>query len=258
MLELKQIQLYYPDNLKPFKKNILREYIQYKILEIIYSSEYADKMFFMGGTALRIIYSNSRFSEDLDFDNKGLAEKDFESLLEIITKGFELEGYRLSFKNKYNKTFRSYIKIHDITYDFLLSPHKAENIDIRIDAEPQNFNYAPDKPFLNKFDIFTQIFVAPPDILLAQKIFALFNRQRIMGRDFFDIVYLLGKTSPNYDYLGNKLYINNGNGLRSRLLELCEKVDLEKLSGDVKPFLFRPSDSIKVSSFQKYIKNLEL
>jgi hypothetical protein len=49
MLDIEQIQSYYPKNLKSFKKNILREYLQYKILEIIYTSIYAKRLIFMGG-----------------------------------------------------------------------------------------------------------------------------------------------------------------------------------------------------------------
>ena len=69
MLSLQEIEKYYPEKLKKFKRNILREYLQYKILQIIFNSEYANKLSFLGGTALKIIYDNSRFSEDLDFDN---------------------------------------------------------------------------------------------------------------------------------------------------------------------------------------------
>ena len=47
MLSLKNIEQYYPDNQKPFKRNILREYLQYKILEIIFASEYATKLVFI-------------------------------------------------------------------------------------------------------------------------------------------------------------------------------------------------------------------
>ena len=40
MLDLEQIVSYYPEHLRPFKKNILREYIQYKLLEALFASEY--------------------------------------------------------------------------------------------------------------------------------------------------------------------------------------------------------------------------
>ena len=258
MLDLEQLQSYYPENLRSFKRNILREYLQYKILQIIYTSDYSNRLIFMGGTAIRILHSNQRFSEDLDFDNRGIEEKDFEDLVNIIKKKMKLEGYDLSIRNSYNDAFRSYLKIHDIMYNFSLPPHKKENIDIRLDTEPQKFDYMPVKPFLNKFDVFTQIFSVPIDLLLSQKIYAIFNRKRTMGRDFFDTVYLLGKTMPDYVYLKKKLNIADGEELRSRLLDFCSKVDLEKLSLELGPFLFDPSSSAKVSLFNGFIKNAVL
>jgi Domain of unknown function (DUF1814). len=40
----------------------------------------------MGGTSLRIIYNNSRFSEDLDFDNFSLTQAEFTLLSEKLKK----------------------------------------------------------------------------------------------------------------------------------------------------------------------------
>lgn len=258
MLDLEQIQSYYPESLRSFKKNILREYLQYKILEIIYTSDYAKRLILMGGTAIRILHANKRFSEDLDFDNKGLGKDGFEDLVNIIKKKMKLEGYNISTRNNFNNAFRSYIKIHDIMYEFSLTSHIKENIDLRLDAEPQGYDYIPEKPFLNKFDVFTQILIVPVEILLSQKIYAIFNRKRTMGRDFFDVVFLMGKTKPDYGYLKNKLGIKHKEELRSRLLALCDNIDLKILARDVRPFLFNPEDSKKVRLFSDFISNVKL
>ena len=92
MLSLKQIEQYYPENLRAFKKNLLREYLQYKILEIIFNSKLNNKLSFLGGTALRIVYDNSRFSEDLDFDNFALKQNEFSLLMEEIKIKLQKEG----------------------------------------------------------------------------------------------------------------------------------------------------------------------
>ncbi len=81
MLDIKQIESFYPESLRPFKKNLLREYIQYTMLEAIFDSEIGRKLALLGGTAARIIHGNTRFSEDLDFDNLGLNRNDFEQLI---------------------------------------------------------------------------------------------------------------------------------------------------------------------------------
>ena len=83
MLTLTEIEKIYPENLRGFKRFILREYLQHKILQIIYDSEYASSLTFLGGTCLRIVHGNNRFSEDLDFDNLKLKEDEFENISAI-------------------------------------------------------------------------------------------------------------------------------------------------------------------------------
>lgn len=77
MLSLAEIQKYYPEQLHSFKRFMLREYLQHKILQFVYQSPFAGKFAFLGGTCLRIVHGNSRFSEDLDFDNFGLTKSGF-------------------------------------------------------------------------------------------------------------------------------------------------------------------------------------
>jgi len=207
MLTLSQIQEHYPENIKGFKKNILREYLQYKILEIIFNSKYANKLCFLGGTALRIIYNSQRFSEDLDFDNFGITPKEFADLSQKIREKLSKEGYETQITNVYKGAFRCNIKLPKILYDNDLSGIKDEKMLIQIDTAPHHFTYTPEKRTLNKFEVFKQIFVTPADILLSQKINAVFNRKRQKGRDFFDIVYLFSFTKPDYKYLVQKLKI---------------------------------------------------
>ena len=40
MLEFGQIESFYPESYRAFKKNILREYLQYKILEILWAETF--------------------------------------------------------------------------------------------------------------------------------------------------------------------------------------------------------------------------
>jgi predicted nucleotidyltransferase component of viral defense system len=65
---------------------MLREYLQYKILATIFSHPLAQKLCFIGGTCLRIGYHSQRFSEDIDFDNRGLTPIEFETLTELVRK----------------------------------------------------------------------------------------------------------------------------------------------------------------------------
>lgn len=256
MLELKEIESFYPEYLRPFKANILREYLQYKILDAIYSSEFAGRLVFMGGTAIHIAHGMPRFSEDIDFDNKGMSRDEFEKLSSIVDKKLTLEGYKMEVVNSFAGAWRSAIKFADILYDNKLSAHKSQKLLIQIDAEPQDFVYSPAGIILNKFDVFTQINVVPEDILLAQKLYAIMARKRPMGRDFYDAIYLFGKTGPNFDYLKVKLGINDKPALKEKLLKRCDDLNFEQLLEDVGKFLFNTKDADKILLFKAFIESV--
>lgn len=257
MLDIKQIESFYPEYLRSYKRNLLREYLQYKILEAIFGSEFGNSLAFIGGTAIHIVHGNDRFSEDLDFDNLGLTINKFKKLSETIQKKLGQEGYIIQLKNVFKGAFSAYIKIADVLYDNGLSSHKGENLLIKVDAQPQECKHKVDKPILNKFDVFLRINVTPVDILLSQKLYAIFKRKRSIGRDFYDAVFLFGKTKPNFDYLRLKLKIKNAKELKKQLLKKCESINFKQLSGEVEQFLFNPSNSKKVLFFPEYIeKNL--
>jgi len=258
MLSIKEIESFYPEQIRPFKKNLLREYLQYKILETIFDSEFSNRLSFMGGTAIHIVHSNTRFSEDLDFDNLGLNKKDFDSLIRLIQKNLSREGYKIEHKNVFANAFHSYLKVPDMLFENKLSGHRREKLLIQIDMEPQGVKYQQQKVLLNKFDVFLQINVVPLDILLAQKIYCIFKRKRPMGRDFYDAVFLLGKTSPSYDYLREKMKIKDKEDLKIKLLKTCRKFDFRHLASDTEPFLFNSKDKKKVLFFFEYIKSIEL
>jgi predicted nucleotidyltransferase component of viral defense system len=257
MLSLKNIEQYYPDNQKPFKRNILREYLQYKILEIIFNSKYAQDLIFLGGTALRIVYNNSRFSEDLDFDNFKLTEEQFADLANEVKKGLELQGYEVEIKNVFKGAYRSSIRMPKVLFDNDMSDMQEEKILIQIDTIPHAFDYQKDAKILNKFDVFTRIFTTPIDILLSQKIFAALNRKRAKGRDFFDIVFLIPQTKPNYAYLESKLGVRNAGELKKILLLQTADLNFDELAQDIAPFLINSDDSKKVKMFREYINSVE-
>jgi predicted nucleotidyltransferase component of viral defense system len=254
MFSLTEIEKYFPPKEQVFKRNIFREYLQYKILQIIYDSAYGSKLYFLGGTCLRIVHNNQRFSEDLDFDNINLKQDSFEAITLLIKKRLELEGCKVELKNVYKGAYRCYIRLPEILFENKLSGYKEEKILIQLDTEPQHFDYKPAKEILNKFDVFTQILTTPPDIILSQKLFAIFNRKTLIGRDFYDVVFLLSRHEPNYNYLANKLDIDSPLILKEKLIQKCKTISFGQLAIDVKTFLINPEDVKKITLFEEYIK----
>ena len=110
MISLAEIRSFYPETLHARGEFLLREYLQYKILELLFQSNYAGKFAFLGGTCLRIVHNNQRFSEDLDFDNFDLKEADFEAVSEIIRSGLERQGFKVEIRNVLRGAFHCYIR----------------------------------------------------------------------------------------------------------------------------------------------------
>jgi predicted nucleotidyltransferase component of viral defense system len=256
MLNFNDILSYYPEKLRIFKENILKEYLQYLVLNIVFSTEYSNKLVFLGGTAIRIIHNSTRFSEDLDFDNTGLSKTDFGKISEIVKKQLELEGYNVEIENIFKGAFHCYIKFPGLLFESELSGHKQEKILIQLDAEPQKYTYRPEKYLLNKFGIFRYLNIVPLNLLLSQKICACLTRKRAKGRDFFDVVYLMGKTSPDYKFLKERFDIKTKTELIAKLKEISGSLDFKKLAKDVEPFLFDPTQKDRVINFKNWLETM--
>jgi len=259
MLALSEIKKQYPENIRKFERFIFREYLQYKILQIVFKSESANRLSFLGGTCLRIVYGNRRFSEDIDFDNFNLSIKEFDKIAALISTELSKEGYETEVRTVHKGAYHCYIKFPELLYSEGLSGFKEEKILIQLDTEPQHFSFEPEKIILNKFDVFTQINTTPLDILLAQKFYAILNRKRNKGRDFFDVVFLLSLVkSPNYDYLQQKIKVNSPEKLKEKILQKCASIDMQEMANDVAPFLFDTTDLNKVTLFPEYLKQEKL
>ena len=258
MLTLDQIKPFYPEQLHAYPKFLLREYLQYKILEIIYESEFANRLCFLGGTCLRIVHGNQRFSEDLDFDNLTLQENEFEKIAHHIEKELRREGYETELKTVIKGAWHCHIKFPGLLFKEGLSGHIEEKILIQLDTEPQHFSFEPERVILNQFEVFTTILTTPLPLLMAQKLYAIINRERNKGRDFYDLVFLMSRNiKPNYKYLDQKISASNSKELKQALAEKCQKLDMEVMAKDVEPFLFKPSDRKKIIHFEEAVRQYE-
>jgi predicted nucleotidyltransferase component of viral defense system len=250
MMNLSELLDAYPVELRVHRSFILREYLQCKILEIIFDGPYANRFCFLGGTCLRLVHNNSRFSEDLDFDNFQITEAEFDEASNLIRTGLEQQGFDVEMKQIIRGAYHCYIRFPGLLFQQGLSGYREEKILIQLDTEPQHFSFEPERFVLNRFDVTTQILTTPLDILLAQKFTALCRRKKSKGRDFFDIVFLLSRSvKPNYAFLEMKLGVSNRIQLLDRVKAVCQSLDMEEMVIDVRNFLFQASDEKKVRLF---------
>jgi hypothetical protein len=171
----------------------------------------------------------------------------------------EQQGFEVEMRNIYKAAYHCHIKFPGLLMEFGLSGQSSERILIRLDTEPQHFDYKPEWKLINKFDVFTEIATIPEDILLSQKFYAILNRPRNKGRDFYDVVFLLGRNiRPNYNFLEQKIKISNADELKESLKEKLNQLNMKEMAKDVTPFLFNAKDEKKVLLFEKYITGIEL
>ena len=258
MLDFQEIKKQYPPHLQVFERAILREYLQIKILQAVFESKKASNLVFLGGTALRIIYGNERFSEDIDFDNFGLSWEGFEKVIQKVKHFLSLEGFKVEIRNVAKGAYHCYIKFPKLLYQQNLSPYQEEKILIQIDTAAQGYDYQPEIKIINKFDVFTETRVTPLDILLSQKIYTSVNRKRAKGRDFYDITFLFAKTKPDFDFLNQKMGINNAENLRQEFSKKIEDYNFQELAKDVAPFLLKKSQINRVEKFKTFWEQVEI
>ena len=257
MLSLSEIQSFFPEPLHQFPRFMLREYLQIKILEILFESQTANHLCFLGGTCLRIVHGNRRFSEDLDFDNRGLKEYQFADIANTIQTQLEREGYDIEIQMVIRGAWHCYIKFPGLLYAEGLSSHHKEKTVIQLDTEPQHVDYEPERFILNRFEVFTTILTTPLPLLLSQKLYTIINRNRKKGRDFFDVVFLLGKgIQPDYSYLEKKANISDATNLRKKIIGICQSLNMRDLAKDVEPFLFSVQDKNRVIQFEEYFRQV--
>lgn len=255
MITLADIKKPYPEALHVFEGFLLREYLQYRILGIIYTSPFADRLVFLGGTCLRIVHGNRRFSEDLDFDNLGLTKPEFAQVGDLVKRELEREGYEVSAELAGLAAFRCRVRLPGLLFKHGLTGHKEQSILIQLDTEPQRYEYQPEPWFLARWDVRQDIRCCPLPLLLAQKCHAILERKRSKGRDYFDVSFLLGlNVEPDLRYLSEKLGIKNTRELAEVLLAHCAKQDMEHLATDVEKFLFDANGRLGVTRFTQLVR----
>jgi len=79
-----------------------------------------------------------------------------------------------------------------------------------------------------------------------------------MGRDFYDLIHLLAFTSPDMDYILQKLNIRGGEDLRRALLNRCASLNFNELARDLEPFLYHSGDAGKLLLFREFIEGRTL
>ena len=208
-------------------------------------------------TNLRLVKGIDRFSEDLDFDCKNFFAEDFTEMAQSVLTFLQRSGIRAETREKQNEkltAFRSRIYFPELLFELRLSAYKEERFLIKLESQNQEFEYIPQMTNISSCGFFFLFPVPPDDVLCAMKLSALLSRAK--GRDFYDALFLLSQTKPNYDYLTQKQDIHNLTELKTKLMETMEKVDLLNKFNDFEHLLFNKANKEKILYFSEFIRML--
>ena len=229
--------------------NRLRECLQLIALGILHEKKYFDRMAFVGGTALRVLFDLRRFSEDLDFLSTDGQPLDADLLAREMEKAFYLNGLVMGAKVKNVGAVRSVMmRFEGVLKQVGLSPMASQKISIKLDVDtnpPHGGNVV-----LRPVDrlVFFQIAHYDLPSLFAGKLHACLFRKYVKGRDYYDLLwYLLRREKPNFNLLNNAVRQTQGvdpgiaqENFKALLQERLRNIDFDLVRRDVQPFIEDP------------------
>lgn len=228
---------------------LAREYLQARILETLQNKGAFEHWAFVGGTALRFLYHLERFSEDLDFSTTA-PRKDahFKTYLEKLKGTFESEGYLIAVTAKLDKIVQSsFIKFPELLNELGLSPHRSEQISIKVEIDTNPPPGATLTTTVVRHYSLLNLLHYDKASLFAGKLHAIFSRRYVKGRDLYDLVwYLSDRTwpAPNLTLLNNALKQTmthppqlNEQNWRNELSKKISTFNWKEAIADIKPFI---------------------
>lgn len=240
--------------------NLLREYVQSRILGVMQEAGAMAPLAFTGGTALRFVYRTPRYSEDLDFTLERDAEAfELRALVSRIERRLQREGYAVRVRISDSGTVaRAMVGFVGLLADAGLSPHADEVLWVKIEVEtnpPVGADLA-----VSVVDKFGLLRLQHHDLpsLFAGKLAAILAWNYTKGRHFYDLLWYLTRgdgAEPNLVLLGNALR-QTAPGVaeaaeadwRDTVRARLESVDWEDARRDVAPFLEQRRDVDMISA----------
>lgn len=248
--------------------NVLREYLQSRILMQLQAQGAFVPLAFMGGTALRFRYGIPRFSEDLDFTlERDAADFDFTRLVERVVRGLGLEGYAVeASRNERAAVSRAMIGFPGLMAEAGLSPHDGQKLSIKLEVDTNPPAGAGLETYVIRRLGPIQVQFHDRPSLFAGKIAAVLARPYTKGRDLFDLWWYLTRgdeLQPNLTLLGSALdqtapavAASATADWRSALDTRLRDVDWEDAYRDVAAFLEDPATSRAIFSAAEFAELL--
>jgi len=260
MINLELIRNYFPADVREnasFQKYMLKEYLQLSILDFLSTTPYTSKIIFIGGTYLRLVKGIDRFSEYIDFDRKSSTREEFLEMTDSVLKYLNRSGITVETRDRKNNkltAFRRSFYFPELLFNLGLSGHREERFLIKIECEDQHLAYKRSLKNIKGCGYFFPFPVPADEVICSMKLSAMLSRQK--GRDFYDAIFLLSQTKPDYEILTQKNGIHNLEELKGATEKILKKVDLEVKKKDFDHLLFNKRNSERILHVNEFIQDL--
>lgn len=241
--------------------NAAKEMVQEIALLGLSRTNFFSRAAFHGGTAFRICYGLSRFSEDLDFalidpDPKFSLNDSITALTDEFTHwGLSLEVSR---RENVQKTVQK-LFIKETSLGAILSLnvklHREYKFKVKLEVDTNPPPGAQLRSALCHYPTDFYVVCHSLDSMFAGKLAALLAREYPKGRDWYDLIeYLRRKVKPNLQFLRACLLQSQPayclpipdeltpEWIVVHLLKRLETIDIAVLQQDVRPFLSDPRE----------------
>ena len=240
-----------------------REILQNVALLGLWRSKFFEHAAFYGGTALRILHGQDRYSEDMDFSllkpDESFSLRPYGDALqrEISSFGFQVE-FESPRKTKASAIESAFLKTN--TYKQLilieaapellhdLHPAKRLKIRLEVDTDPPGGYKTETQYVLQPIPFSVRVFSLPD--LFAGKLYAILCRKwktRVKGRDWYDLVWYVSRyPQVRISHLESRMRQSGDyrddeplapGRLQHLLRQTIENLDVEQARREVAPFI---------------------
>lgn len=231
------------------RRNVVREYLQARLLSVLQRAGAMVPLAFHGGTALRFLYALPRYSEDLDFAlERPRQGYELRAWLRAARAALEREGYSVEIKVSERRVVHgAFVRFPGLLHEMALSPHRGEILAVKIEVDTRPPAGAGLETTVVRRHVTLRLQHHDRPSLLAGKLHAVLQRPFTKGRDLYDLLWYLSDPTwppPNLTLLNNALAQTGWSGpemceqnWRRHLGQCLEQLDFRRAVADVRPFL---------------------
>ena len=233
--------------------SLLREYLQVFVLRSLSEREAFRNLSFVGGTALRFLFSLPRFSEDMDFSLEQPSGYDLKAWMEKLGRDLDLAGFSARVTPQLAGAVHvAWVRVADLLQEAGIAAQRDQNLSVKIEIDTRPPAGAVCKRLLVSRHVSFALQHHDLPSLMAGKIHALATRSWPKGRDWYDLVWYRSQrppVSPNLVLLQNALDQTEKAGTWDaaswprHVAKRLQSLDVGAISRDVRPFLDRPEDA---------------